>query len=151
MVTWRRLGELIVPAIVLLGCLLYWWHVQDARSVARRVPDAVILFTVALTIVALVREFLFPPTSDDEKETPASFAGEIFVKRVLFVLLCFGYFLGFSWLGFNLTNVIFLLLAYRLAGLSFLGALPAAIISSAIFHFLALLMDFRVPTGPFGF
>lgn len=146
----RKLGELIVPAIVLLGCLLYWLHVQDARSVARRVPNGVILFTVAMTVLALAREFLFPSLTEQDTDTLPPVPRDVLFKRVLFVLLCLGYFFAFSWLGFNLANLIFLLLAYRLAGLSLVGAVPAAIASSVIFYLLAQVMDFGVPTGLFG-
>lgn len=150
MVLRRRLGELIVPAIVLIGCFLYWWHVQDARAVARRVPDAVILFTIAMTAVALLREILFPPRAGEDGAVAPSVPRDVFMKRVAFILLCLGYFLSFQWIGFNLTNFVFLVLACRLAGLHFVAAVPTAAISAVVFHLLARLMDFRVPTGPFG-
>ncbi len=151
----QKLGELVVPAIVLVGCLLYWLHVQDARAVARRVPDGVILFTVAMTVLALLREFVWAPAAgqDTEPSTEPSPAlnREVLVKRILFVALCFGYYFAFSWLGFDLANLTFLILVYILAGMKALGAVLAAIGSSVVFHFLARVMDFNVPAGPFGY
>ncbi|WP_155326430.1 tripartite tricarboxylate transporter TctB family protein [Alkalilacustris brevis] len=147
----QKLGELVVPAIVLVGCLLYWLHVQDARAVARRVPNGVILFTVAMTMLALMREFIWPPAGEQDAESSPPVERDVLIKRLLFVMLCFGYFLAFSWLGFNLANLTFLVFAYILAGMKFLGAVPAAICSSVVFHFLARVMDFNVPTGPLGF
>jgi len=147
----QKLGELIVPAIVLLGCLLFWWHVQDARSVAQRVPIGVILFTLAFTALVLMRVFLWPPAEDADAAAEPPVGRDVFIRRVVFVVLCLGYFLAFSWLGFNIANLTFLVLAYLLAGMRALWAVPAAIASSIVFHLLARVMDFNVPTGPFGF
>ena len=151
----QRLGELLVPAIVLLGCLLYWLHVQDARSVARRVPDAVIVFTVALAMIVLIRAMFFPPAGPatgpaEESGVPASGRGN-FLRRLFFIILCIGYYAVFSVLGFNLANVIFLLLAYPLAGLGLVGTVAGAVTSSAVFYGLARVMEFNIPLGPFGF
>lgn len=150
----HKLGELIVPAIVLAGCLLYWLHVQDARSVARRVPDGVIIFTVALTVLVVIRAFLFPtpPGGQIPKSNDAiAFDGRGFGKRALFVALCVGYFFAFSRLGFNLANLLFLLVAYPLAGLGVGWSIAGAAISTVVFYLLAQVMDFNVPLGPFGF
>jgi predicted secreted protein len=147
----QKLGELIVPGIVLVGCLLFWLHVQDARSVARRVPSGVILFTLALTLLTLAREFVFPPKDDQNASAEPPAGRDVLVKRVAFVLLCIGYYAVFQWLGFNLANLVFLLLAYMLAGMTLFGAVLAAVVSSVVFYLLATVMEFNVPVGPFGF
>lgn len=145
----HKLGELIVPAIVLLGCFLYWWHIQDARAIAQRVPNYVIIFTVAMTVLGMTRALLLPPAPDEEQvELPER---GVLLRRLAFVAACFGYFFAFSWLGFNLANLGFLVLACLLAGLKLPGAVVTALASTIVFHFLARAMDFRVPTGPFGF
>jgi predicted secreted protein len=148
---WRhRLGELIVPAIVLLGCLLYWLHVGDARAVARRVPSGVILFTVAMTAAVLLREFVRrAPTPQESAATPRV-ERAVLVQRSVFTLLCVGYFLAFSWLGFNLANVTFVFLACMVAGMKPPGAAVTALTASVAFYLLARVMEFNVPTGPFG-
>ncbi|WP_296644897.1 tripartite tricarboxylate transporter TctB family protein [Roseinatronobacter sp.] len=124
---------------------------QDARSVARRVPSGIILFTIAMTAFALMRTFILPPASERNAESAPRIERDVLIKRMLFVMLCFGYFFAFSWLGFNLANLLFLVCAYVLAGMKFLGAGVAAICSSVVFYFLARVMDFNVPIGPFGF
>ena len=147
-------GELLVPTIVLLGCLLYWLHVQDARSVARRVPDGVIAFTAAMTLIVLSRTLLLSrsvsmKSADDAGATITNRSD--LVKRALFVLLCLGYYSAFSSLGFNLANLAFLLIAYPLAGLGFGWSVFGALASSFVFYGLAWLMEFNVPVGPLGF
>lgn len=151
-----KAGELIVPGLVLVGCLLYWLHVQEARSVAQRVPLAVIVFTVAMTLLVVGRTFLGP---EGAAEGAAAEAGgesrpadrRTFLRRALFVALCGGYCLAIGRLGFDLANLVFLLLAYPLAGLRLVWAVPAALASAATFHVLARVMEFNVPSGPFGF
>jgi len=144
-------GELIVPSLVLIGCLLYWLHVQDARSVAQRVPLAVIVFTVAMTLVVVGRTFLGPVVAAENTEADAPAEDRrIFASRAIFVALCGGYFFVIGRLGFDLANLIFLLLAYPLAGLRLVWTVPASVASAAIFHVLARVMEFNVPTGPFG-
>ncbi len=147
-----KAGELIVPGLVVIGCLLYWLHVQDARSVAQRVPLAVIVFTVAMTLVVVGRTFLGPVVAAEgtQAEAPAD-DRRIFASRALFVALCAGYFVVIGQLGFDLANLAFLLLAYPLAGLRVVWSVPAALASAAIFHVLAQVMEFNVPPGPFGF
>jgi small-conductance mechanosensitive channel len=148
---WRhKAGELIVPAIVLLGCLLYWLHIQDARSVARRVPNGVIAFTVAMTVLALLHEGLGLLRGTGQTAAAPPVDRAVLMKRVAFVLLCVGYYFAFGTLGFNLANFGFLIVAYGVAGLAPLVALPAAAASTVVFWGLARVMDFNVPTGPFG-
>jgi hypothetical protein len=148
---WRqKIGEMIVPAIVLIGCLLYWLHIQDARSVARRVPNGVIVFTVGMTVLAMLREFVWPARNDAQTADAQPLESAVVMKRVAFVLLCIGYYLAFGVLGFNLANLVFLALAYVVAGMAPLIALPTAIASTVVFWALARVMDFNVPSGPFG-
>lgn len=152
MVSRSKAGELIVPGVVLIGCLLYWMHVQDARSVAQRVPLAVIVFTVLMLLMVVGRTVLGTAWASEDTEADApSTDRRIFVNRALFIALCAGYFVAFGRLGFDLANVVFLLLAYPLAGLKLVWTIPAAIASSAVFHVLASVMEFNVPAGPFGF
>jgi len=148
---WRqKIGELIVPAIVLIGCLLYWLHIQDARSVSRRVPNGVIFFTVGMTVLAVLREFVRSARTDAQAPDAQPLESAVVMKRVAFVLLCIGYYLAFGVLGFNLANLVFLALAYVVAGMAPLIALPTAIASTVVFWALARVMDFNVPSGPFG-
>ena len=145
--------ELIVPGIVLVGCLFYWLHIQDARSVAQRVPLGVIAFTVATTVLVLFR-VLFETVPDDKDGSapPAPPTDRrALVQRAMFVVLCGGYFIALGQLGFNLANLAFLFLAYPLAGLGLVWSCVAAVTSVAVFHVLAQIMKFNVPTGPFGF
>lgn len=151
-----KAGELIVPGLVLVGCLLYWLHVQEARSVAQRVPLAVIVFTVAMTGLVVLRTVLGREGAAGGAEAAAGGGSRpadrpAFLRRALFVALCGGYYLAMSRLGFDLANLVFLLLAYPLAGLRLVWTVPAALASSAIFHVLARVMEFNVPSGPFGF
>jgi len=147
-----KAGELIVPGIVLIGCVLYWLHVQDARSVAQRVPQGVIVFTVLMTLLVLARlSFVTAPDNQDGDEQSPPISRRALVQRTLFVALCGGYFVALGQLGFNLANLAFLLFAYPLAGLGLAWSGIAAVLSATIFHFLAQIMEFNVPTGPFGF
>ncbi|MDF1608686.1 hypothetical protein PZ897_10905 [Hoeflea sp. YIM 152468] len=150
-------GELIVPAIVLLGCLLFWFHIQEARSVTRRIPEPVIVLTVLTTLIILMRTVFQKSAGKDEadaalpdQEAAPTTKREILI-RVAFLILCVGYYFSFGSLGFSLTNLLFLLLAYPLVGLGPIGTAVGAVVSSLTFHFLAWVMNFNVPVGPLGF
>jgi hypothetical protein len=146
----KRLGELIVPAIVLVGCLLYWLHIYDARSVAQRVPNGVILFTVAMSFLVLLLEYARPSPIMLDEHSLRQTELDVILKRTAFVGLCIGYFVAFTTVGFNIANLTFLIVAYALAGMKPLSALFTAIVSTLVFHALAWVMEFNVPTGPFG-
>jgi hypothetical protein len=75
---------------------------------------------------------------------------DVILKRTAFVGLCIGYFVAFTTVGFNIANLTFLIVAYALAGMKPLSALFTAIVSTLVFHALAWVMEFNVPTGPFG-
>ncbi|NNU79053.1 hypothetical protein HMH01_01255 [Halovulum dunhuangense] len=143
-----RLGEMIVPLLVLIGCVLFWWHIQEARSVAQRVPNLVLVFTLALTLLVGVRIFVLGKGGKDG--AAIDLKDGTLHKRVAFLGLCLVYYLTFQPLGFTLSNLLFLLLAYRLAGLGWRQTGFAALVSTIVFHGLALLMDFNVPKGVFG-
>ena len=147
---WRhRLGELIVPSVVLLGCLLYWLHVGDARAVARRVPSGVILFTLAMTAIVLLRVLLARGHGAESAGPPLE--PRIIVRRAAYALLCAGYYGAFTQLGFNTANLIFVFLACMVAGMRPLAAAPTTLVASVVFHVLARVMEFNVPAGPLGF
>ena len=150
-----RLGEIVVPLIALAGCALYWLHVQDAQPVAQRVPETVIIFTVICTAIVLIRVIFFPAAGSSQENGSEEKASALrrgdFIRSSLFILLCVGYYMVFSRLGFNLANLIFLLLAYPLAGLNITWSIFGAFSSSAVFCGLAWVMKFNVPLGPLGF
>ena len=150
---WRSIaGELIVPALVLAGCVLFWWHIQEARSVAQRVPNGVLILVIGLTGLVLFQT-LFARSRADEGAGEAERlpALRVLAVRGGFVGLCLLYYLSFEPLGFNLANALFLVLAFPLAGLSLRWVLPATAIACLIFWALATVMEFNVPMGPLGF
>lgn len=148
---WRhRLGELIVPSIVLLGCLLYWLHVGDARAVARRVPSGVILFTVAMTAIVVLRALIARGPAQGAEASVSPVEPPVIARRAAFALLCAGYYGAFTLLGFNTANLIFLFAACIVAGMRPRMAAPTALAASVVFHALARVMEFNVPTGPLG-
>lgn len=162
------LRQLTVPAIVLFGTALFWLHVQEAPSVARRVPNGVMIFIGVMTLIVVARAFVESrrerfDTQADRRErvvfgTLISEWLRDWAQRITFIVLAIGYFFAFSSLGFSLSNFLFLCAALLLAGFergkpklkSVVQIGGIALFAAIVFHFLALLMDFNVPTGPFG-
>jgi hypothetical protein len=157
------LGELVVPAIVLIGTFLFWWSIREAPSISRRVPLGVIAFILFLTGVVAVREAI---VARGDEAAPAPPFGETvqawfteWRQRIAFIALAIGYYFAFVTLGFSAANLLFLVAALVVAG-SARGREPVAaawrialiaIVATVVFHLLAEVMDFNVPRGPFGF
>lgn len=157
------LGELVVPAIVLIGTILFWWSIREAPSISRRVPLGVIAFIIVMAGVVVMRAAL---SGRDEPEAPSP-PLDVMIRtwfaewrqRIAFIALAVGYYIAFGLLGFSTANFLFLVAALVVAGYgrdrppletAWRIALIAAI-ATVIFHVLAGLMDFNVPRGPFGF
>ena len=157
-----RLGDLVVPLIVLIGTALYFFHVQEAPAVTRRVPNGVMLFILAMLAIVVARSLLDARTPDREQETGKT-ASDLrwrdAVRQIAFLALAVGYFLMFERLGFALTNFLFLIAAVPIAGFArgvkpLRAALPIgglALVATSVFQALALVMEFNVPRGPLGF
>ncbi len=156
------LGELVVPALVLLGTALFFASIREAPSVTQRVPLGVMAFILAMTGIVVVRAVL-DARAGGGGEPPPPVSPERLVRewgpRVVFVLLAVGYYLLFERIGFSLSNFVFLLAALPLAGYgrgrSFAAAaariVAIAAVATVIFHVLAIVMHFNVPVGPLGF
>ena len=146
-----RAGEFIVPVTVLIGCFLFWYHIQDARSAARRVPNYVIIFTVTMTGLVLLQRIrdLFRVESDGSGNTVTYNLMGV-AKATVFIFVCILYYFAFDTVGFNTANLVFLLVAYPLAGLPLSSSVIASIVSSVAFFGLAKIMEFNVPLGPLG-
>ena len=148
------IGELVVPLIVLVGTLLFWLHIQEARSVAQRVPNGVMIFILGALVIVVgraVKDYLATRHSDARDEDISltivtDFARDEW-RRLVFLGLCVGYFLAFPRLGFDLSKAGFLVAAFLLAGLRPVPTLIGALSGAVIFHLLARLMDFNVPSG----
>lgn len=156
-----------VPALILVFTALYWFHIADASSAARRVPMGVIIFVFIMTAVVLIRDIRAERIkSENTPATAAPNVAQLFNQwmrdwrlQIIFVGLSIGYFVAFVTLGFNLANFLFLIIALPVAGmgrgLSFLSAagkigLMAGLVS-LVFLVLAIVMDFNIPLGALGF
>ncbi len=148
------IGELVVPLIVLVGSLLFWLHIQEARSVAQRVPNGVMIFILGALVIVVgraVKAYLVARHADASDERisltlAADFARNEW-RRLVFLGLCIGYYLAFPRLGFDVANAGFLVAAFLLAGLRPVPSVAGALGGAVIFHLLARLMDFNVPSG----
>lgn len=154
---------LCVPFFILLMTALYWWSIREAPSSAQRVPSVVIVFILAMAAIVIVREIVSLSMGEGSNERRQAGLGlrdwaTQNRQRLIFVLICVGYYPLFVYLGFNVANVVFLLAALPLSGLGaqrrmatrLALSMAIALVSAVIFHLLAQVMDFNVPTSPFG-
>lgn len=154
---------LLVPFFILLMTALYWWSIHEAPSSAQRVPLVVITFITAMATIVIVREIVSLSMGHGRHEPrPADLDLPGWVahhrQRLFFVVICIGYYPLFVYLGFNVANVVFLLVALPLSGLGaqrqmatrLALSMAIAVMTAVIFHLLAQVMDFNVPTSPFG-
>lgn len=156
-----------VPALILVFTALYWFHIADAPSAARRVPMGVVIFVLIMTAVVLLRDIRAERSKSENTPAVATPNAPQMLKQwmhdwrlqIIFVGLSIGYFIAFVTLGFNLANFLFLIISLPVAGmgrgLGFLSAaakigLTAGLIS-LVFFALAILMDFNIPPGALGF
>lgn len=153
---------LCVPFFILLMTALYWWSIREAPSSSQRVPLVVITFIVTMATIVIVREFVSLSMGHgrhDSRKVGLDLAGWAAHnrQRLIFVVICIGYFPLFVYLGFNVANVIFLSVALPLSGLGtkrrmatrLALSMMIAVMAAVIFHLLAQVMDFNVPTSPF--
>lgn len=154
----------LVPVLLLVLTGLYWFHIADAPAVAQRVPTVVVGLVAFLAIVVLVGDLASELKNADRKASGAVLDDvKSWMKewrlQLIFVALCALYFVVFSSLGFNVANVVFLSVAFPVAGfardcsLAVRGAktVSTVILVSVIVYALAHVMDFNVPRGPLGF
>ena len=156
-----------VPALILVFTALYWLHIADAPSAARRVPLGVIVFILIMTVIVLLRDIrLERSRSATGQALEGPNMAEMFRQwvhdwrlQIIFTGLSIGYFIAFVTIGFNLANFLFLMVALPVAGTARGSRFVPAIIKtgliagivSLVFFVLAILMDFNVPPGLLGF
>lgn len=157
----------ITPALILIFTALYWLHIADAPSAAKRVPSGVIVFILIMTVIVVMRDLQSvknkKAVNQDGAGPVAAYSLKQWVNtwrlQILFTALSVGYFLAFITIGFNLANFLFLIIALPTAGMgkglkagsAITKIVVMAMIVTLVFFVLAMLMDFNVPVGPFGF
>jgi hypothetical protein len=154
---------LFVPFFILLLTALYWWSITEAPSSAQRVPLVVITFIAAMATIVIVREVMVLSMGHgrhEPRQASLDLPGWVAQnrQRLIFLVLCIGYHPLFVYLGFNIANLVFLLIALPLSGLGaqrqmatrLTLSLATAVMTAVIFHLLAQVMDFNVPTSPLG-
>lgn len=153
-----------VPIFIIVMTGLYWLSIHDASSSAQRVPRVVIIFILIMTLIVVIREMLYilkEKRSEINEPLFLSNIGQWYWtnrQRCVFAMLSLVYIPLFIYLGYNVANFIFLSLALPLSGLGkkrggvsrALLCLVVSLFASAIFHILALVMDFNVPVSPLG-
>jgi hypothetical protein len=165
-------GVLFLIAVV---SFLFWFHIQEAPSVASRAPNFVIIFIVFLWLLVARRVFIkqreehllqLEETSNDDanqvdlnNRNKASIFGFFRRQSVpLFFMLGFIYFFTFNILGFSISNFIFIFTSMALvknyqSDFS-LNDLPTVfltgLITSGLLYFFAKLTSFNIPSGIFG-
>src|SRR5690625_1968933 len=112
---------ILVPALILAFTFAYWLHISGAPSAARRVALGVITVVLIFTVLTLVIDIT--EIRKEIKQEPESFGNPPFShilkkwkKQILFVIFSIFYYIGFSYIGFNLSNFIFLIFTLPLAG-----------------------------------
>lgn len=150
----------LVPTFILLCTALYWVSIQEAAGAARRVPTFVMIFVVVMTLIVVVTELIkIQQDGSNGEVTNAGAWLRLHSQRILFVAICFAYYPLFISLGFNIANFLFLSCALTIAGLGkgrkalsrLILVLTTSLVATVVFHLLAQVMDFNVPTSPFGF
>ena len=151
----------LVPGLILLLTGLYWLHIADAPSAAQRVPSAVIVVIVIMAVAVFVAEMAASKKAKTSEDGTFKLINWLTQWRIqlIFIAISIGYFIAFVYLGFNLANFVFLVIAFPVAGvgrdISRSGAAGKvgiyAGLLSVLFYTLAQIMDFNAPAGPLGF
>jgi len=164
--TARFLKQLIVPFIILLFTLIFGFSILDAPSVSKRVPMVAMGVIVVFIIMTLSR-IRFEIRASESEAAPSDVqeqrGGETWMDRhgrqLAFVVLSLLYYWLFDILGFNLTNLLFMLAVLPVVGFwkgrglktELLRTLIAAFSTVIVLYLLASVMKFNVPTGILGF
>lgn len=151
----------LVPVLILFLTGLYWLHIADAPSAAQRVPSAVIVVIIIMAVVVFVGDMAAAKKAKISEDSTIKLINWLTQWRtqLIFIALSIGYFTAFVYLGFNLANFAFLVIAFPVAGvgqnMSRSGAVGKVAIYagllSVLFYTLAQIMDFNAPAGPLGF
>lgn len=150
-----------VPALILAASALYGFHVMDAPSVSKRVPIALLVFLAFMLIIVVAGELRERRSEPSVATTGGERSTGPVVGRagIAFFLLGILYFIGFGWLGFSVSNFLFIaacMLAIRVSQegvwVPYVPSASAfALICSALFYGMAKVMGFNLPPALLNF
>ena len=144
-------GEAVVPALILAFVAAYFLQVRNAPPVALYWPLTVAA-VLALFWAAVVVRFVWV------RQEPSGFvskkaAGLIPARVALVFFASVGYLAAISWLGFTLSNIVFMLVIFRgLGGRNWTRNIIVALTIAVFLHVaLVVLMQLSLPRLGLGF
>jgi hypothetical protein len=150
-----------VPALILAAAALYGFHVMDAPSVSKRVPIALLVFLVFMLVIVVAGELRGRAGEQSAATTGEESSTGPVVGRagIAFFLLGILYFIGFGWLGFSVSNFLFIAACMLVIRVSQEGvwvpyvpsAITLALVCSALFYGMAKVMGFNLPPALLNF
>jgi len=146
-----NLGEAVVPALTLAFVAAYFFQVRDAPAVALYWPLTVAA-VLALFWVAVVVRFVWV-LQGPSGSVPKKATGSLSARSALVFFTSVGYLAAVSWLGFTLSNIVFMLVIFRgLGGRTWIRNIVVALAIAAFLHVgLVVLMQLSLPQLDLGF
>ena len=149
-----RWQELIVPGIIVLFVISYWIQVRGQSRAVIIIPYGTMWLVLLLTAIVIYAH-LFRKGAREEKNGPDTKAvprlkdGLLAYKRESgLIALSVGYYFAFDPLGFTGSNLIFLLLGFRVAGLKTTKSIVYSLITTAILFGTSTLLQLDAPNIP---
>ena len=149
-----QLKELIVPAIVLAFVVSYWIQVRGQSRAVVLIPYGTIWLILILIAVVI---FTQAASKADKKEVPGQSAERPVPfqqwisnhKRELgLIVLSIAYCFIFYPLGFTVSNLVFLLLAFPVAGLRPKQSVIYGCVTTAVMYAVSEILQLNAPQFP---
>ncbi len=146
-----NLGEAAVPVLTLAFMAAYFFQVRNAPAVALYWPLTVAAVLVLFWLAVVVR-FVWArqgPSGPASKKA----AGNLSARVALVFFASVGYLAAVSWLGFTLSNIVFMLVIFRgLGARAWARNIVVALAIAASLHLaLVVLMQLSLPQLDLGF
>lgn len=141
-------GEAIVPILTLLFGVAFLLQTLDAPNVAIFWPAVIGTLTCALWLGVVVKFVLLKEKiSKNGKKVDAKKIFNDFKRPGLILFGSFGYLFALPWLGFTLSNLVFMLIIFRgLGGTKWLNNVLIALGIAIFLHIsLIVIMQLSLP------
>lgn len=141
-------GEAVIPILTLLFGVVFLLQTLDAPNVAIFWPAIIGSLTCALWLVVVVKYVLLKEKiSENEKKVDEKKIFDDFKRPGLVLFGSFGYLFALPWLGFTLSNFVFMLIIFRgLGGTRWLNNVLIALGIAIFLHIsLIIIMQLSLP------
>lgn len=147
-------NEFIVPAIALAFAISYWIQVKGQSRAVVMVPYIFIALICVLIVGVILNNAVSKADPKDAPQEPAKVHGTfqhwVFSqkKELGLIVLSIAYYFAFDPLGFTGSNLLFLLLAFRVAGVQPKKTVIYSCVTTAVMYVVSELLQLNAPQFP---